>query len=204
MAPRLQVVIGNARHRWRRRWKRPLCRLPSRACRGPVTKSRRRSEDVALLYERSHGRGVIECAIAGPFAGSRAAERGEWVGVGRGGRPCTLCSPFTPPQSLNVRSNAVRRTEPLPRYIQAIVRQESSTSPEMLAKRLENLEHLVTHTRVHGELLARYNPVYGKSEAERIRATANRVGWDIPIEYQDQAKKLADGDRQGIDEKYRS
>lgn len=180
-----------------------VCRLPSRACRGPVTKTRTTERGgLGLLYDRSHGRGIIECAIAGPLAGSGAAERGEWVGMVRPTLCCVLT--FCLPQSLNVRSNAVRRTEPLPRYIQAIVRQESSTSPETLAKRLDNLEHLVTHTRVHGELLARYNPVYGKSEAERIRATANRVGWDIPIEYQDQAKKLADGDRQGIDEKYRS
>jgi hypothetical protein len=65
------------------------------------------------------------------------------------------------------------------------------------------MEQLITNTRIHGELLARYNPVYGKSEAERIRATANRVGWDVPKEYQDAAKKL-EAEQGGIDDKYRS
>lgn len=32
-------------------------------------------------------------------------------------------------------------------------------------------------------MLARYNPTYNASEAERIRATANMVGWDVPVEY---------------------
>ncbi|UZJ54840.1 hypothetical protein CBS101457_004160 [Exobasidium rhododendri] len=102
--------------------------------------------------------------------------------------------------SLNPRSSAVRRHEPLPRYIQATVR-DGPASPA-LNKKLENLEHLITNTRVHGELLARYNPVYGKSEAERIRATAMRVGWDVPVEYQD-AEKQSQEKKGGIDAKYR-
>lgn len=53
-------------------------------------------------------------------------------------------------------------------------------------------------------MLARYNPVYGKSEAERIKATANRVGWDVPVEYQDSLKKEMEEKDGGIDKKYRT
>jgi hypothetical protein len=73
-----------------------------------------------------------------------------------------------------------------------------------VTKRLENLELLITNARVHEELLARYNPVYGKSSSERIRATAQRVGWDVPIEYQDAIKQKLEAESKGIDEKYRS
>jgi hypothetical protein len=94
----------------------------------------------------------------------------------------------------------VRRVEPLPRYIQAIIR-DNEASPA-LNKRLENLEHLIINTRIHGELLSRYNPVYGKSEAERIRATAQRVGWEVPVEYQD-PEKQSQAESSGVDAKYR-
>lgn len=77
-------------------------------------------------------------------------------------------------------------------------------SSTTLSKRLENIELLITNARVHEELLARYNPVYGQSSAERIRATAQRVGWDVPIEYQDAVKKKLEAETKGIDDKYRS
>jgi hypothetical protein len=54
------------------------------------------------------------------------------------------------------------------------------------------------------ELLARYNPTYGSSEAERIRATANMVGWDVPVEYVTPAGADAAGDaamQQGWEER---
>ncbi|KAK0541545.1 hypothetical protein OC835_000013 [Tilletia horrida] len=37
--------------------------------------------------------------------------------------------------------------------------------------------------RIHGELLLRYNPTHGMTEQERVRATARRVGLDVPQEY---------------------
>ncbi|WVQ96352.1 hypothetical protein IAU59_003457 [Kwoniella sp. CBS 9459] len=40
-------------------------------------------------------------------------------------------------------------------------------------------------TRIHAELLERYNPIHGMSEEERIRATARRVGLDTPIEFKE-------------------
>lgn len=99
----------------------------------------------------------------------------------------------------------MRRTEPLPRYIQAISRtKEGGGGGPQISKRLENVELFISNARIHEELLARYNPVYGKSEAERIRATANRVGWDVPVEYQNAIKQKLDAEAVGIDEKYRS
>ncbi|OCF33391.1 hypothetical protein I317_07000 [Kwoniella heveanensis CBS 569] len=38
-------------------------------------------------------------------------------------------------------------------------------------------------TRIHAELLQRYNPIHGMSEEERIKATARRVGLDTPVEF---------------------
>ncbi|WVF68858.1 hypothetical protein IAT40_003631 [Kwoniella sp. CBS 6097] len=38
-------------------------------------------------------------------------------------------------------------------------------------------------TRIHAELLQRYNPIHGMSEEERIKATARRVGLDTPLEF---------------------
>lgn len=39
------------------------------------------------------------------------------------------------------------------------------------------------------ELLARYNPIHHKTEQERIRLTARRVGLDLPKDYEDGDKK---------------
>lgn len=81
-----------------------------------------------------------------------------------------------------------------------MLRDQSVESKASSLQRLNNITLLIQNTRVHGELLARYNPVYGKSEQERIRATANRVGLEVPDLYEDAEKQV----EEGIDEKYRS
>lgn len=120
-------------------------------------------------------------------------------------------------QNAQQRSHVVRRADPLPRYVRQLARGEVMTAPPVsqpqqahaqpqsdavLRQRLEHVATLLSQTRVHGELLARYNPVYGKSEQERIKATANRVGLDVPKEYED-AVRNAQRLGPGIDDKYR-
>lgn len=39
------------------------------------------------------------------------------------------------------------------------------------------------------ELLVRYNPLHDQTEAERVKATARRVGLDVPVEYLPNAGK---------------
>ncbi|KAK8849394.1 hypothetical protein IAR55_004726 [Kwoniella newhampshirensis] len=59
----------------------------------------------------------------------------------------------------------------------------SSSSAESLAKTFLETRDFLRASRIHGELLKRYNPIHGMSEEERIVATANRVGLNTPIEY---------------------
>lgn len=94
----------------------------------------------------------------------------------------------------------MRRQDVLPTYVRRMLRDESDEAKASSLQRLNNITLLIRNTRVHGELLARYNPVYGKSEQERIRATANRVGLEVPNLYEDAEKQV----EEGIDEKYRS
>lgn len=103
-------------------------------------------------------------------------------------------------QIVKPRPIAVRRQDALPTYVRRMLRDESAESKASSLQRLNNITLLIRNTRVHGELLARYNPVYGKSEQERIRATANRVGLEVPDLYQDADIQV----EEGIDEKYRS
>ncbi|WFD36802.1 hypothetical protein MCUN1_003692 [Malassezia cuniculi] len=45
---------------------------------------------------------------------------------------------------------------------------------------LADLELFLRSKRVHAELQERYNPTIGMTRAEHIRATARRVGLDVP------------------------
>ncbi|GAA5975288.1 hypothetical protein JCM11641_005922 [Rhodosporidiobolus odoratus] len=48
---------------------------------------------------------------------------------------------------------------------------------------VENMVLFLQARRIHKELVDRYNPTHDMSEAERIEATANRVGLTSPQEY---------------------
>ncbi|WWD20018.1 hypothetical protein CI109_104491 [Kwoniella shandongensis] len=62
----------------------------------------------------------------------------------------------------------------------------SSSSPQALSKTLLETRDFLRSSRIHAELLKRYNPIHGMSEEERIVATANRVGLNTPIEYKEE------------------
>ncbi|WFC98135.1 hypothetical protein MYAM1_000859 [Malassezia yamatoensis] len=46
--------------------------------------------------------------------------------------------------------------------------------------RLADLELFLRSKRVYYKLMERYNPLYGMSEQERIKASARTVGLDVP------------------------
>lgn len=109
--------------------------------------------------------------------------------------------PFLPiVQVLKPQPVAIRCQDTLPLYVKRMLRDRSKDAKSSSFQRLNNIILLIRNTRVHKELLARYNPIYGKSEQERIRATANRVGLEVPDLYEDAEKQV----EEGIDEKYRS
>lgn len=45
---------------------------------------------------------------------------------------------------------------------------------------MANLELFLRSKRVHNALMEQYNPLYGMSEQDRIKATARTVGLDVP------------------------
>ncbi|GAA6032468.1 hypothetical protein JCM8097_004775 [Rhodosporidiobolus ruineniae] len=51
------------------------------------------------------------------------------------------------------------------------------------SKDVDNMVLFLQARRIHKELVDRYNPTHDMTEAERIEATANRVGLTSPEEY---------------------
>ncbi|WVQ79549.1 hypothetical protein IAT38_001648 [Cryptococcus sp. DSM 104549] len=59
----------------------------------------------------------------------------------------------------------------------------TASSPETLERTLLETRDFLKSSRIHAELLRRYNPIHGMSEEERINATARRVGLNTPKEF---------------------
>ncbi|EIW72322.1 hypothetical protein M231_03826 [Tremella mesenterica] len=55
--------------------------------------------------------------------------------------------------------------------------------PDMVEKMLSETRDFLRASRIHAELLKRYNPLHDMTEEEKIRATARRVGLNTPKEY---------------------
>ena len=53
-------------------------------------------------------------------------------------------------------------------------------SESLAHEALADLELFLRSKRVHSELQERYNPTIGMTRAEKVRATARRVGLDVP------------------------
>ena len=58
--------------------------------------------------------------------------------------------------------------------------QMHADGPASAQRMLADLELLLRSRRVHAELIKSYNPLAGLAAAERVRATARRVGLDVP------------------------
>ncbi|RSH93627.1 hypothetical protein EHS25_006273 [Saitozyma podzolica] len=55
-----------------------------------------------------------------------------------------------------------------------------------LQRTLVETRDFLRASRIHGELLKRYNPLHDMTEEERVHATARRVGLDTPIEFKNE------------------
>ncbi|ODO07094.1 hypothetical protein I350_04463 [Cryptococcus amylolentus CBS 6273] len=60
---------------------------------------------------------------------------------------------------------------------------ETSSSPQQLERSLIETREFLKSTRLHAELVKRYNPTHSMSQEERVHATARRVGLNSPKEY---------------------
>ncbi|GAA6009266.1 hypothetical protein JCM10207_004328 [Rhodosporidiobolus poonsookiae] len=61
--------------------------------------------------------------------------------------------------------------------------QVGSEAATRFERDIENMVLFLQARRIHKELVDRYNPTHDMTEAERIEATANRVGLTSPLEY---------------------
>ncbi|KGB78137.1 hypothetical protein I307_01518 [Cryptococcus deuterogattii 99/473] len=69
-------------------------------------------------------------------------------------------------------------------HIRTLV-ETSSNNPNSLSKILLETRDFLRATRIHAELLKRYNPTHGMSQEERVVATARRVGLNAPKEFEE-------------------
>ncbi|BGP17006.1 hypothetical protein JCM10213_000359 [Rhodosporidiobolus nylandii] len=60
---------------------------------------------------------------------------------------------------------------------------QGSDDARRFERDVENMVLFLRARRIHKELVDRYNPTHDMTEAERIEATANRVGLTSPEEY---------------------
>ncbi|AAW43430.2 hypothetical protein CNE00370 [Cryptococcus deneoformans JEC21] len=68
-------------------------------------------------------------------------------------------------------------------HIRTLV-ESSLRDPHALSKILLETRDFLRATRIHADLLKRYNPTHGMSQEERVVATARRVGLNAPKEYE--------------------
>ena len=81
------------------------------------------------------------------------------------------------PDTLLLRHAVHRVIALLQRRVHSLAAQEQL---QVSQRALADLELFLRSKRVHSTLQERYNPMYGMSEKERIRATARRVGLNVP------------------------
>ncbi|KAL4401430.1 mitochondrial proton-transporting ATP synthase complex assembly protein [Malassezia pachydermatis] len=59
---------------------------------------------------------------------------------------------------------------------------QATLSTSKAARELADVELLLRSKRKHTALMEMYNPLYGMSEQDRIRATARTVGLEVPVD----------------------
>ncbi|WRT69374.1 uncharacterized protein IL334_006358 [Kwoniella shivajii] len=69
-------------------------------------------------------------------------------------------------------------------HVRTIV--DTSSDKQTLSRTLLETRDFLRSSRIHAELLKRYNPIHGMTEEERIKATARRVGLDVPLEFKNE------------------
>ncbi|GAA6048482.1 hypothetical protein JCM3770_003779 [Rhodotorula araucariae] len=81
-----------------------------------------------------------------------------------------------------------RRSPAIPKQLRALFEsgraiQVGSDGARRFGRDVENLVVFLRARRIHKELVERYNPTHDMTTAERVEATANRVGLQGPQEY---------------------
>ncbi|BGP40815.1 hypothetical protein JCM10450v2_004818 [Rhodotorula kratochvilovae] len=81
-----------------------------------------------------------------------------------------------------------RRSPAIPQHLRALFESGRTIQPggdeaRRFARDVENMVVFLRARRIHKELVERYNPTHDMTTAERIEATANRVGLQGPQEY---------------------
>ncbi|WWC93133.1 uncharacterized protein L201_008100 [Kwoniella dendrophila CBS 6074] len=82
---------------------------------------------------------------------------------------------------LSSKQTRLTRNPTVSQHIRTLV--DTSKDKQTLSRTLLETRDFLRSSRIHAELLQRYNPIHGMSEEERIKATARRVGLDTPIEF---------------------
>lgn len=80
--------------------------------------------------------------------------------------------------SLTQRHHDTQRPSTLALWAALEAERDTAQTPKILA----DLELLLRSMRRYTALMSAYNPLYGMSEEERIRATARTVGLEVPVD----------------------
>ncbi|CAO1635751.1 unnamed protein product [Sympodiomycopsis kandeliae] len=86
-----------------------------------------------------------------------------------------------PTNPIKVINTSAFESQPIVQHVKSTFRNTSSIDAQI--KEMRDLETYLRSNRVHKQLLLRYNPMHDQTEKERVRATARRVGLDVPKEY---------------------
>ncbi|KAH8422633.1 LYR motif-containing protein [Aspergillus melleus] len=94
---------------------------------------------------------------------------------------------------------------PLHQRIRALYRvpisetqRSNQTAAEALSHRLQEAEQMALYARAqrtYAALVERYNPGMTMDEKEKIRLTARRVGWDLPVEAEGEGQAGGQGEK---------
>lgn len=85
-----------------------------------------------------------------------------------------------------------------PPQTQSQTQAENESHTEALQHRLQEAEQMALYARAqrtYATLVERYNPGMTMDEKEKIRLTARRVGWDLPVEVEGEGKGQGQGEK---------
>ncbi|KAI0728762.1 hypothetical protein C8Q72DRAFT_833018 [Fomitopsis betulina] len=73
------------------------------------------------------------------------------------------------------------RSKTIANNLRAVIENSRQSNPQAFDHDLKNAVTFMRSQRMYKILLERYNPLHGLSTEERVKATARRVGLDMPV-----------------------
>ncbi|EPT02858.1 hypothetical protein FOMPIDRAFT_55139 [Fomitopsis schrenkii] len=73
------------------------------------------------------------------------------------------------------------RSKTIANHLRAVIENSRHSNPQYFDHDLENAVTFMRSQRMYKILLERYNPLHDMSTEERVKATARRVGLDMPV-----------------------